>query len=107
MATEIAPHRIQITYDPDTGDLDVGPDSKRCSLGQGDRVQWSCAPKDLPWKVIFGQGAPVTPNVGGPGNDTLRITSGRNGDFGRCKYTVAVWIGSEVRILDPELIVDP
>ncbi len=88
--------------------LQVTPASARVS--RGDEIVWT---SDLPFAVdvarnaeLFGRQLPAAA-LRGRANAAARASTGRSAPAGSYKYAVAVWDGTNVWVLDPEIIISP
>ena len=95
---------VRISLTP-TG-VQVTPES--VTVGPGQAIQWS---SELPFALavegnarLFGQELPPAA-LRGRENAPVRATVGAAAEAGRYKYSVAVWDGENVWVVDPEIIV--
>lgn len=107
---EAASATVIITYNAKSKRISVSPDPVPVKRGQ--RVDWSPGSSIVAWAVDIPSpkepfGASVRANGvrGGKGVAAgARVRA--NATPGTYKYTVAIWDGTEVRILDPEIVVN-
>lgn len=101
---------VAISYDPRSKQISVTPDP--VSVERGQRVDWSPGSSIVAWAVDIASskepfGASVRANGvrGGKGVSAgARVRANATPDT--YKYTVAVWDGQEIRILDPDIVVN-
>lgn len=104
---------VTVSVDPETDALTVSPDPVRVERGQ--KVEWTGG---VDWAVSIPappgppENRPFPPEVfekGIHGGKNVRAGAAvrSNAANGRYKYTVAVFDGKRVRILDPEIIIGP
>ncbi|MDP2479520.1 MAG: hypothetical protein Q8W51_14130 [Candidatus Palauibacterales bacterium] len=101
--------QVSIDYDSATGTLSVSPDP--VTVHRRDRVEWGSAAG--PWRVVMPSAdMPLGPVAHGKGVGAQKgrhagASVAANAKFGTYKYIVALYDGSEVQILDPDVIVGP
>jgi hypothetical protein len=93
-------------------------DPEVATLNRGDEVQWT---SDLDFAVavernadLFGRRLPPQALRGrarsqgqGPAMASVRARAGANAPVGAYKYSVAVWDGEDVWVVDPEIVIVP
>lgn len=99
--------QVTITYDADSGTLAVDPDP--VTVHRGERLEWVSDAGT--WKVVvpsedmpFGQAAKGK-GVGAARGKHAGADVAANAKYGTYKYIVSVFDGTEVHILDPEVVV--
>ncbi len=100
---------VSIDYDASSGTLSVSPDP--VMVHRGDKVEWGSDAG--PWTIVvpsndmpFGASAHGK-GIGAQKGKHMGATVAANAKYGTYKYIVALYDGSEVRILDPDVIIGP
>lgn len=108
-ATPPTTHTVTINYDARSGTLSVSPDP--VTVRRGDRVEWQSAAGA--WRVVvpsadlpFGPGAHGK-GIGAQKGKAVGLSVAANAKYKTYKYIVALYDGSEVQILDPDVVVGP
>jgi plastocyanin len=107
-ATPPTTHTVAIAYDSSSGTLSVSPDP--VNVNPGDQVNWESAAGA--WRVAmqsavpFGAGA-RSKGIGAQKGNAAGAMVAANAKPGTYKYIVAVYVGGEVHILDPDVVVGP
>jgi len=87
-----------------SGQLGCNPDALH--VKEKDKVTWS-APTELgQWAVVFGPEGPFSDQVVTAKAPTVTVTAQRRCDPHRHKYVVLAFDGKEIKVGDPDLIVD-
>lgn len=108
VATPPTTHTVTISYDAHSGMLSVNPDP--VNVVPGDQVTWESAAGT--WRVQmqsavpFGAGA-QSKGIGAQAGKGAGAMVAANAKPGTYKYIVAVYVGGEVHILDPDVVVGP
>ncbi len=108
-ATPPTTHTVNINYDASSGKLSVSPDT--LMVRRGDRVEWTSAAGV--WKVVVPSAdmplgaAAHGKGIGAHKGRAAGASVAANAKYGTYKYIVALYDGSEVQILDPDVIVGP
>lgn len=96
---------IQITVSGNS----IQVSNPRAMVGRGEAITWSA---NAPFAIVVERQGSLFPGVpaqalSGLANRPAQARVGGNTPPGRYKYSVVVWNGSEMRVLDPEIIVRP
>ncbi len=96
---------IQITVSGNN----VQVSNPRVTVARGEPITWS---GNAPFAIVVERQAALFPGVPaqaltGLANRPAQARVGGSAAPGRYKYSVVVWNGSELRVLDPEIIVRP
>ncbi len=95
-------HKIQVgMYN---GQLGCNPDALH--VKEKDKVTWATDTDLEQWAVVFGPEAPFSEQVVTSKTPTTTVTAHRRCDSHRHKYVVLAFDGGEVKVGDPDLIVD-
>jgi len=90
------------------GQLGCNPDALH--VREHDMVTWTTDRETDPvleqWAVVFGPESPFSEKVVTSGTPTTKVTAHRRCDPHRHKYVVLAFDGEEIKVGDPDLIVD-
>lgn len=102
------PQAAAVTISLTPAGVQVSPD--RVVATRGETIQWT---SDLPFAIavernaaLFGQTLPPQ-SLRGRANAPVRASVGPGAPDGTYKYSVAVWDGENVWVVDPEVVVGP
>jgi plastocyanin len=101
---QVTVHTVQISFDAETGTFEYSLDPVRAA--PGDLIEWNCDQGS--WSVHFVSGTPLTQQaLRGKRREAKRLPVRPNAEPGTYKYSVAVAIGEDVFIDDPEVVIGP